>query len=89
LRRIQSSGSARSAETARAFQAYAEAEGKLRRAKITAGQLIFSCVGYHPWIDVNERTQAKLGKAFSLKQFNDAALDEGPLPIPLLESLLG
>ena len=72
----------------KAFQTQAEAEGKLRRAKLTAGQLIFYYVGYHQWIDVRTRTQAKLGDAFSLKRFNDAALDEGPLPIPLLEPLL-
>jgi uncharacterized protein (DUF885 family) len=45
-------------------------------------------VGYHQWIDMRDRLQAKLGNAFRLKQFNDAALDEGPLPIPLLEPLL-
>jgi len=72
----------------KAFQTHAEAEGKLRRAKLTAGQLIFYYVGYHQWIDMRGRMQAKLGDAFRLKQFNDAALDEGPLPIPLLEPLL-
>lgn len=72
----------------KAFQTEAEAEGKLRRAKLTAGQLIFYYVGYHQWIDMRDRLQAKLGGAFSLKQFNDAALDEGPLPIPVLEPLL-
>jgi len=72
----------------KAFQTHAEAEGKLRRAKLTAGQLIFYYVGYHQWIDLREQIQAKLGNAFSLKRFNDAALDEGPLPIPLLEPLL-
>jgi uncharacterized protein (DUF885 family) len=72
----------------KAFQTHAEAEGKLRRAKLTAGQLIFYYVGYHQWIDMRDRMQAKLGSAFRLKQFNNAALDEGPLPIPLLEPLL-
>jgi len=72
----------------KAFQTHAEAEGKLRRAKLTAGQLIFYYVGYHQWIDMRDRIQAKMGSAFRLKQFNDAALDAGPLPIPLLEPLL-
>jgi uncharacterized protein (DUF885 family) len=72
----------------KAFQTKAEAEGKLRRAKLTAGQLIFYYVGYHQWIDLRNRIQQRQGDAFSLKKFNDAALDEGPLPIPLLESLL-
>jgi len=37
---------------------------------------------------MRDRMQSKLGSGFSLKRFNDAALDEGPLPIPLLEPLL-
>ena len=32
--------------------------------------------------------QTELGRRWDLKKFNDAALDEGPLPIPLLEPLL-
>jgi hypothetical protein len=72
----------------KAFQTHAEATGKLRRAKLTAGQLITYYVGFHQWIDLREKMQAKLGSGFSLKLFNDAALDEGPLPIPLLEPLL-
>jgi hypothetical protein len=72
----------------KAFQTPAEAQGKLRRAKLTAGQLITYYVGYHQWIDLRERMQKEQGAAFSLKKFNDAALDEGPLPIPLLQPLL-
>ena len=72
----------------KAFQTHAEAEGKLRRAKLTAGQLITYYVGYHQWITLREHEQTRLAAKFNLKKFNDAALDEGPLPIPLLEPLL-
>ena len=72
----------------KAFQTPAEAQGKLRRAKLTAGQLITYYVGYHQWIDLRDRVQKEQGEAFNLKNFNDAALDEGPLPIPLLQPLL-
>jgi uncharacterized protein (DUF885 family) len=72
----------------KAFQTKAEAEGKLRRVKLTAGQLITYYVGYHQWIDLREKLQTELGSRWDLKKFNDAALDEGPLPIPLLEPLL-
>jgi uncharacterized protein (DUF885 family) len=72
----------------KAFQTHAEAEGKLRRAKLTAGQLITYYVGFHQWIGLRDRMQKQMGAGFSLKNFNDAALDEGPLPIPLLEPLL-
>ncbi len=72
----------------RAFQTEAEAKGKLRRAKLTAGQLITYYVGYHQWIQLRDRIQQEQGTAFSLKRFNDTALDEGPLPLPILQPLL-
>jgi uncharacterized protein (DUF885 family) len=72
----------------KAFQTAAEAQGKLRRAKLTAGQLITYYVGYHQWINVRDQIQQRQGSGFSLKRFNDTALDEGPLPLPLLQPLL-
>jgi uncharacterized protein (DUF885 family) len=72
----------------KAFQTPAEAQGKLQRAKLTAGQLITYYVGFHQWINLRKEIQEQQGAAFDLKKFNDAALDEGPLPIPLLEPLL-
>jgi uncharacterized protein (DUF885 family) len=72
----------------KAFQTAAEAQGKLRRAKLTAGQLITYYVGYHQWINLRNGIQQQQGSAFSLKRFNNTALDEGPLPIPILQPLL-
>jgi uncharacterized protein (DUF885 family) len=72
----------------KAFQTEAEAKGKLRRAKLTAGQLTTYYVGYHQWIDLRNLIQQKQGSGFALKRFNDTALDEGPLPLPLLQPLL-
>jgi len=72
----------------KAFQTEAEAKGKLRRAKLTAGQLATYYVGYHQWINLRNLIQQKQGSAFVLKRFNDIALDEGPLPLPLLQPLL-
>ena len=72
----------------KAFQTEAEAKGKLRRAKLTAGQLATYYVGYHQWIDLRNLIQQKQGSGFILKRFNDIALDEGPLPLPLLQPLL-
>jgi uncharacterized protein (DUF885 family) len=72
----------------KAFQTKAEAEGKLRRAKLTAGQLITYYVGYLQWNALRDKMQSELGNRFDLKKFDDTALDEGPLPIPLLEPLL-
>jgi uncharacterized protein (DUF885 family) len=72
----------------KAFQTAAEAQGKLRRAKLTAGQLITYYVGYHQWINMRVDIQKQQGSGFSLKRFNDTALDEGPLPLPILQPLL-
>ena len=72
----------------KAFQTAAEAQGKLRRAKLTAGQLITYYVGFHQWIDVRTQIQQQQGNGFSLKRFNDMALDEGPLPLPIMKPLL-
>ncbi len=52
----------------KAFQTAAEAQGKLRRAKLTAGQLITYYVGYHQWINLRDGIQQQQGSAFSLKQ---------------------
>ncbi|HEV2575776.1 MAG TPA: DUF885 family protein [Acidobacteriaceae bacterium] len=45
-------------------------------------------MGYHQWIEFRNRYQQAAGTAFDLKHFNDEALDEGPLPIPVLEPLM-
>ena len=47
----------------KAFQTEAEAEGKLRRAKLTAGQLITYYVGFHQWIDLRDRIQKQQGSS--------------------------
>jgi uncharacterized protein (DUF885 family) len=72
----------------KAFQTHAEAAGKLRRAKLTAGQLVTYYVGFHEWMDLRATIEKAQGATFDLKRFNDAALDEGALPIPLLTPLL-
>lgn len=72
----------------KAFQTHAEATGKLRRAKLSSGQLITYYVGFHQWTDLRNRYQQAAGSSFDLKKFNDEALDEGTLPLPLLEPLM-
>lgn len=71
-----------------AFQTHAEAVGKLRRAKLTAIQLTTYYIGFHQWIALRDAYQKAAGAKFDLKRFNDAALDEGAVPVPLLRKLL-
>jgi uncharacterized protein (DUF885 family) len=74
--------------TKEAFQTQAEADGKLRRAKLTSTQLPTYYVGVREWLAFRKRFQDAAGKKFNLLQFNDRALDEGPLPVPSVEKLM-
>ncbi|HXJ16995.1 MAG TPA: DUF885 domain-containing protein [Candidatus Polarisedimenticolia bacterium] len=71
-----------------AFQTQAEAEGKLRRAKLSSTQLPTYYVGLREWLAFRKRYQDAAGKNFNLMKFHDAVLDEGPLPVPVVEKLL-
>lgn len=66
----------------------AEADGKLRRAKLTSTQLPTYYVGLREWLSFRKKYQDNAGKNFNLLQFNDRALDEGPLPVPLVEKIM-
>lgn len=74
--------------TEEAFQTKAEAEGKLRRAKLSSTQLPTYYVGIREWFAFRERYQKAAGDKFNLMEFHDRALDEGPLPVPLVEKLM-
>jgi len=74
--------------TREAFQTQAEAEGKLRRAKLTSTQLPTYYVGLREWFSFRKKYQEAMGKNFNMLQFHDRALDEGPLPVPIVEKLL-
>jgi uncharacterized protein (DUF885 family) len=71
-----------------AFQTQAEAEGKLRRAKLSSTQLPTYYVGLREWLAFRKAYQDAAGKNFNLMKFHDAVLDEGPLPVPVVEKLL-
>ncbi|MFY9531887.1 MAG: DUF885 domain-containing protein [Candidatus Acidiferrales bacterium] len=74
--------------TKEAFQTQAEAEGKLRRAKLSSVQLPTYYVGLHDWLALRKDYQARMGARFSLAEFHNRALDEGPLPIMLLRGII-
>jgi hypothetical protein len=71
-----------------AFQTRAEAEGKLRRAKLTSTQLPTYFVGTTEWWRLRRAYEAAKGKDFSLAEFHDRALDQGALPVPWLQNIL-
>ncbi len=71
-----------------AFQTQAEAEGKLTRAKLSSTQLPTYFVGLREWLEFRKKYQDATGKNFDMQKFHDRALDEGPLPVPIVEQLV-
>jgi uncharacterized protein (DUF885 family) len=70
------------------FQTQAEAEGKLVRAKLSSTQLPTYFFGTRQWWELRKKYQAAKGSSFTLEEFHDKALDQGPLPIEYLEKIL-
>ncbi len=70
------------------FQTQAEAEGKLQRVKLSSTQLPTYYVGIREWFALRQKYQAAAGKNFNLLKFHDLVLDEGPLPVPVVEKLV-
>jgi uncharacterized protein (DUF885 family) len=71
-----------------AFQTQAEAEGKLARAKLSSTQLPTYFVGLREWLAFRKKYQADAGKNFDMLKFHDLVLDQGPLPVPVVEKLV-
>lgn len=74
--------------TEEAFQTQAEAEAKLKRAKLSSTQLPTYYAGLVDWLNLREKYQKKQGKDFDLLEFHNLVLDQGPLPVPIVEKLI-
>jgi uncharacterized protein (DUF885 family) len=74
--------------TKECFQTQAEADGKLVRAKLSSTQLPTYFVGTRQWWELRKKYQAAKGSSFTLEEFHDRALDQGPLPIEYLEKII-
>jgi len=70
------------------FQTQAEADGKLVRAKLSSTQLPTYFLGNRQWWTLRKKYQAAKGSAFTLEEFHNRALDQGPLPIEYLEKII-
>ncbi|MEO6871684.1 MAG: DUF885 domain-containing protein [Chthoniobacterales bacterium] len=71
------------------FQQEGEAVAKWKRARISSAQLSTYFVGVSEWLDLRTRAQAKEGKAFDAKKFNDEALSFGSPPVKYIRQLMG
>lgn len=72
----------------RTFQERAEAEGKLKRAKLSSTQLPTYFVGWREWWRVRREAEEKRGKDFSLSEFHNQALAVGAVRLSSLRRLL-
>jgi uncharacterized protein (DUF885 family) len=70
------------------FQTQAEADGKLRRAKLSSTQLPTYYVGKKDWLQLRKDYQAAMGAKFNLAEFHNKVLDQGPLPIMYLRQIV-
>ena len=70
------------------FQTQAEADGKLVRAKLSSTQLPTYFLGMRQWWELRKKYQAAKGSAFSLEEFHNEALNQGPLPLEYLEKII-
>ncbi len=71
------------------FQQEGEAVAKWKRARITSAQLSTYFVGVSEWFDLRARAQAKAGKDFDAKKFNDEALSFGSPPVKYIREMMG
>ena len=71
-----------------AFQTEAEAQGKLKRAKLSSAQLPTYYVGLREWQEFRKRFEKQAGSSFNLQKFHDLVLGEGPLPISFIEKIV-
>jgi uncharacterized protein (DUF885 family) len=70
------------------FQTQAEAEGKLRRAKLSSTQLPTYFAGSRQWWELRKKYQAANASSFTLQEFHNKAIDQGALPIEYLEKII-
>jgi uncharacterized protein (DUF885 family) len=63
-----------------------EAEQRIERYMVIAGQAVSYKVGELKIIELRERSQKKLGNKFDIKEFHDEVLKDGCLPLVIFES---
>jgi uncharacterized protein (DUF885 family) len=69
------------------FQEKEEAEGKLRRAKLSSTQLPTYYAGWRDWRRLRAQYQQQKGAAFRLAEFHERMLKAGALPVNVLARL--
>jgi len=71
------------------FQQEGEAVAKWKRARLTSAQLSTYFVGVTEHLNLRAAEQAKLGKDFDLKKYNDQIISYGSPPVKYVRELMG
>jgi uncharacterized protein (DUF885 family) len=70
------------------YQEREEAVEKLERAKLSSVQLATYYVGYNAWVKVRAQYEERHHEDFNLKTFHQAVLNEGAVPLRMLDRLI-
>ena len=70
------------------YQEREEATAKLQRAQLSSCQLATYYAGAKGWNELREHYRQRHPQDYSLKSFHERALNEGAVPLPILERLL-
>ena len=71
-----------------AFQQEREAAGKWTRARLSSVQLLNYFTGYTEHLDLRRAAEAREGRAFDPKRYNDAVLAHGSPPVRFVRALM-
>ena len=71
-----------------AFQSQTEVEEKWRRATLSQVQLVSYFDGYAEIRALRDEEKARLGKSFSIKEFNNRFLSYGSAPVRYIRELM-
>ena len=74
--------------TRQTYQELQEATAKIQRAQLSSCQLDMYYAGLRGWNAARAHYQHSHAKDYSLKKFHERALQEGPMPLPVLDRLL-
>jgi len=71
-----------------AFQQQTEAEGKWKRVSVTHVQLTSYFNGFYEILKLREAYKKKMGKAYSVKKFNETFLSFGSAPVKYIREMM-
>jgi uncharacterized protein (DUF885 family) len=66
-----------------------EAQYEAARMAVMPGQAVSYYIGYMKILELREKAKQELGDKFDIREFHDAVLSTGPVPLSVLEDAIG